>query len=407
MHTLIGHHPIDVVWKFMVRESMMMARSPSRSNPLGISMHAAPPVRWLTLTLHIALVGAGGRVVVAAEAPTAGAHQVPWLAEVQPPATAPSVQLSPLWPATEPLTQDLWSKQRERLRQQWLDFLGPMSERPRDNNYSVLRTDELPTVTRELIEYLCEPDLRVQAYLLRPKGPAAPKSRAAIVLLHPTTKESFDPSAGVTGERKAQMGLILAEAGFVVICPRCYLWQDVASLNEAVEKFRSRHPKTLGMHKMLYDAQRATDVVAALPDVDPRRIGAFGHSLGAKETVYLAAFDERIRAGVASDGGLGLKSTNWDAPWYLGPTIRAADFPRNHHELIALTAPRALLIIAGEEGQQAADGERSWPYLQAAVPVYRLFGEPVRLGMINHRQGHPLPVELHPRVIEWLRTYTQ
>lgn len=328
---------------------------------------------------------------------------VPWLGDVQRPLARDDTSgLTPLWPADPPLSKETWTAQRKTLRQAWMDFLGPMPTRPASTDFRVLRSDDLPTVTRVLIDYEGEPGLRMQAYLLRPKGNAAPRSRAGLVALHPTTTDTIEPIAGVVGADRDHLGLKLAERGFVVICPRCFLWQDVANYDEAVRQFRMRHPQTLGMHKMLFDAQRAVDLFAALPEVDAQRLGAVGHSLGAKETLYLTAFDDRIRAGVASEGGLGLKSTNWDAPWYLGPEIRDDRFPRNHHELVALIAPRPFLVIAGEQGPGAADGERSWPYLQAAWPLYQLHSESVPLGLLNHRQGHPLPLELFGRVAEWL-----
>lgn len=333
----------------------------------------------------------------------AAEKRVPWLAEVQTaPATVPVTPLSPLWPAAEPLTKEGWAHRRVILRQMWMDTLGPMPPRPTSTAVKLLRTDDLPEVTRELIEYECEPDLKVQAYLLRPKGPMTAKSRAGLVALHPTTTETIEPIAGVVGQTSQHVGLKLAQRGFVVICPRCFLWQDVANYQDAVARFRQRHPQTLGMHKMLYDAQRALDILLAQPDVDPSRIGAVGHSLGAKEALYLTAFDDRIHAAVASEGGLGLTSTNWDAPWYLGPGSREPGFARNHHELVALIAPRPFLVIAGEQGNGAADGDRSWPYLQAARPIYELFTDQPALGILNHRRGHPLPEELFPKLSEWL-----
>jgi pimeloyl-ACP methyl ester carboxylesterase len=162
------------------------------------------------------------------------------------------------------------------------------------------------------------------------------------------------------------------------------------------------------MAKMLNDAQCAVDVLASLPEVDPERIGALGHSLGAKETLYLAAFDERVRAAVASEGGIGLTFTNWHDPWYLGPGIHEPDFNLNHHQLLALVAPRAFLLLAGESGPpntSTADGDRTWPYVEAALPVYRLYGEPSRLGLYNHHQGHSIPPDALERMIAWLQTY--
>lgn len=345
----------------------------------------------------VALAALGISSVVAAE------KTVAWLDEVQtPPATVPDTPLTPLWNPAVPLTKESWSVRREELRKLWFDTLGPMPPRPESTAVRVLRTDDLPDVTRQLIEYEAEPQLRVQAYLLRPKGPDKPRSRGGIVALHPTTTETIEPIAGVVGEPVRHLGLKLAQNGFIVICPRCFLWQDVANYQEAVVRFQQRHPRTKGMHKMLYDAQRALDILLAQSDVDPARIGAVGHSLGAKEALYLTALDDRVQAAVASEGGLGLKSTNWDAPWYLGPEINEPGFPRNHHELVALIAPRPFLVIAGEQGNGAADGDRSWPYLLAARPVYQLDTDIPALGILNHRRGHPLPLELVPRAIEWL-----
>jgi hypothetical protein len=333
---------------------------------------------------------------------------VPWLAEVQSsPELDTPVELPALWPTdAPPITVDEWLPIRENLRKSWLEFLGPMPARPAKAEVTLLRSDLLPDVRRDLIEYEGEPGRRVQAYLLRPIAAAAPRTRAGLVALHPTTDQTIEPIAGVTGDDRQQTGLKLARRGFVVICPRCFLWQDGPDYHAALAEFRARHPETRGMAKMLYDAQRAVDILASQEDVDPVRLGACGHSLGAKEALYLTAFDERIRAAVFSEGGIGVSFSNWDAPWYLGPGIREDGVVRDHHELLALIAPRPFLILAGEQGRGAADGDRSWPYLAAAWPVYRLYGDVVRLGLYNHREGHTVSPESFERWAAWLETYT-
>jgi hypothetical protein len=108
----------------------------------------------------------------------------------------------------------------------------------------------------------------------------------------------------------------------------------------------------------------AVDILAAQPQVDSSRLGAVGHSLGAKEVLYLAAFDERIKATVSSEGGVGIKFSNWNASWYLGAEVDEPNFAREHHELLALTAPRAFLLVGG----QSADGDQGWPFIEAALP---------------------------------------
>jgi len=298
-----------------------------------------------------------------------------------------------------------WEQRRKQVRDAWLKFLGPMPDPRPDMKLEVLKTETANRTVRQLVRFEGEPGIFVEGYLIRRVDANDGRKRPGIVALHQTTKDSIDEIAGVSGPVEQRLGMSFAQRGFVVFCPRCFLWQNVADYNDAVARHRERHPQSLGMAKMLYDAMRAVDVLASLADVDAKNIGAVGHSLGAKETLYLAAFDERIKAAVASEGGIGLRSTNWDAPWYLGPAIRDEKFPLNHHQLLALIAPRPFLILGGESGQGASDGDRSWPLIEAALPVWRLFGEPARLGLMNHRKGHSIPPPQAEYMAEWLTTY--
>jgi hypothetical protein len=114
------------------------------------------------------------------------------------------------------------------------------------------------------------------------------------------------------------------------------------------------------------------------------------------------AFDERLKAGVAVEAGLGVDMSNWHDEWYLGPAIKqqkAAD----HHQLLALAAPRALLI----QGGGSADGPQSWPYVNAALPIYTLFGVRNRLGLFDHHAGHAFPKEARRIAYEWLDDWLQ
>ncbi len=340
---------------------------------------------------------------------TLSGDELDWLDEVLVPPDEiplPKRPLSPLLVDAEGesiANRAAWERHRRTLRARWTQFLGTLKiERP-SAAAKVVGTERVDGIVRERIEYEGEPGITVPAYRLRPAEQDAEQQLPGIVALHPTTAETIKPIAGLSGPEDKHSAVHLARAGFVVICPENFLWQNAATLVEAVENFHRRHPDSLGMAKMLYDAQRAVDVLQQTAGVDPKRIGAFGHSLGAKEALYLAAFDERIRSAVASEGGIAFDSTNWDAIWYLGDAIRDPAFPLDHHQLLALTAPRPFLILAGESGPGAADGARSWPYVAAAQEVYRLYGERAMAGILNHRQGHSIPLTARERAIAWLR----
>jgi dienelactone hydrolase len=293
-----------------------------------------------------------------------------------------------------------WEKKRARLKQGWLDFLGPL-ERPRDLRPTVVSEERVEKVLRQLIRYEVEPGEAVEAYVLRPIE--AKDRLPGVAVFHSTVDHSIRQPAGLAGPAELHFGLKLAQRGMVAICPRNFLWTETNKIDTtaAMKRFSDRHPRSRGMARMLLDAQVAVDLLADRDDVDPKRIGAVGHSLGAKEVLYLAALDERIRATVSSEGGIGTRFSNWDASWYLGEAIKDAKFDHEHHELLALAAPRAFLLIGGD----SADGARSWPFIEAALPVYRLYEVRPRLGLLNHGRGHSLPPAAEERTLEWLVQY--
>jgi dienelactone hydrolase len=335
-------------------------------------------------------------------------REVSWLAEVQQPAqpfSGGSARLSPLLvdDRGQPIRSlDEWKRRRTQLRQAWFDFLKPWERRQTPPPALKINAEErLGNVVRRLVQYEVEPGLPVEAYLLRPERLAT--RSPGVVVFHSTTDDNINQPAGVQGQKEKAFGLALAQRGWVAFCPCNFLWPQRGKIatKQAVDQFRARHPGSKGMAKMLHDAQTALDILVGLPEVDPQRIGAVGHSLGAKEVLYLAAFDERVTAAVSSEGGIGTRFSNWEAPWYLGDEIRQSGFTREHHELLALAAPRAFLLLGGD----SADGERGWPFINAARPVYELYGRPARLGLFNHRRGHSVPPEAERRLYSWLETY--
>lgn len=328
-------------------------------------------------------------------------QDVDWLREVQqPPALPTNERLPRLFPINADLAS--WQKNREEIRRQWLQYLGPLDRPKSPPETELLNEEHLEKVIRQLIRYESEPGWSTEAYVVRPKG-VADRPRPAVVVFHSTVPHSIRQPAGVEGTPEKAFGLNLAEKGFVTFCPRNFLWPNNLEIAAEIqtELFQERHPNSKGMAKMLLDAQLAVDLLLSLPGVDESRIGAVGHSLGAKEVVYLAAFDQRIQVTVSSEGGIGTTFSNWDDPWYLGPGIKAFALDHEHHELLALIAPRPFLLVGGE----SADGQRSWPFIEAVLPVYRLYENVPRIGLFTHGQGHSVPPIAEQRIYDWLETY--
>ena len=141
--------------------------------------------------------------------------------------------------------------------------------------------------------------------------------------------------------------------------------------------------------------------LAARPDIDRARIAIIGHSLGAKMALYAAAFDERIAVAVASEPGIGFKQSNYDSIWYFGERLAVALPGTDQHELLGMLAPRPFLLIGGDQ----YDTAESWHCINAARPVYSLFGAEAKLGYYNHHQGHSPAPEAAWLAMEWIRRF--
>jgi hypothetical protein len=336
----------------------------------------------------------------------ASAGQLPWLASAQtPPAKLPedAATLTPLLlhaSGRPSATPGAWRERREELRRLWLEYLGPFPEGRCDLRPEILSTETVDGVVRELVRLQVEPGCFMEAYLLRPA--TIERLAPGVVVLHSTVDYTIRQPAGLEGPESHHIGLHLARRGFVAVCPRCFIYDyGGTKWTDAVATLAQRHPGWRGMGKMAWDASRAADYLVSLPFVDARRLGCIGHSLGAKEALFAAAFDDRFIATVSSEGGIGLGFSNWEAEYYLGKPIREPGFPRENHEVLALVAPRAFLLIGGG----SADGARSWPFIEAVLPIYRLLGSPDHVGMVDHGEGHAFPELAQERAYQWLEHF--
>lgn len=188
--------------------------------------------------------------------------------------------------------------------------------------------------------------------------PAAKKSARfpAVVCLHQTTRIGKDEPMGLGGLPNLHYARGLAARGFVTITP------DYPNFGE----YRC-DPYALGYAsatmKGIWNHRRAVDVLAAMPEVDAARIGCIGHSLGGHNTLFLAAFEPRIRVAVSSCGftlfkwnrndGQGESGDvrDWSHKGYM-PRIaerygsRAENMPFEWTDVLGEIAPRPIFINA-------------------------------------------------------------
>ncbi|MCX6991775.1 MAG: alpha/beta fold hydrolase [Kiritimatiellaeota bacterium] len=306
-------------------------------------------------------------------------------------------------------TRLAWKRRRAELLQQVRRVLGKPSFRSFVHDVEVVDRWDQPDCLATLVRQATGPKTRQLLLKLEPRGAGRSRRPGAVVPFYqPDGMAGFDlkKRKPLTENRVIQFGRHLVQQGYVVVCTEAFPYNTVpepqnnkgfAWWQAAADVLLSENPGWTGIAKLAWDTSLAVDYLLSQERIDPERIVCIGHSLGGKMAFYAGALDDRIKAVIGSDFGLGFGFTNWDAPWYLGDRIQRPDFPWAHHHVLALMAPRSFLLIGGE-----ADRPASWQYLNAVQPVYQLFGRAEALGFFDHAAGHR-PTEAAVRLAyRWL-----
>lgn len=182
---------------------------------------------------------------------------------------------------------------------------------------------------------------------------------------------------------------------------------EVELAEQALRQFRPKATErgaadTATIMAWSWGFSRMLDYLEKVPEIDAKRVAVVGHSRNGKTALLAAAMDERFALTIPSQAGCGgtapsrvsselakpgpngrptaetVPIINRSFPhWFSGhfKAFNAAveKLPFDQHELIALCAPRPVLLSNATEDLWAnPDGQ--FAMLHAAAPVYALFG---------------------------------
>jgi len=308
-----------------------------------------------------------------------------------------------------------WSRRREEIRAYWHRVMGQwpaLIERPR---LKFLGKEHAENFTRHRVQAEFAPErFAGTQYLLVPDG----RGPFPAVLV---TWYGSEDSAGLTEKARGTVdfGYRLAKCGFVALC--------IGGVGQENLRPSDGRNGIQPLSYLAYAAANCCNALAALPEVDPRRIGVVGHSFGGKWAMFASCLYDRFACAVWSDPGIVWNerdaNANYWERWYLGyqfdrpadgqrqPGIPNEGHPRTGayatlvaeghdlHELHALMAPRPFLVSGG-----AQDRPEHWTALNHTIALNEFLGHPGRVAM-TMRDGHTPTAESNAQACTFLEHF--
>ena len=272
--------------------------------------------------------------------------------------------------AVAPQSAAAWEVRRRDLRA-WLMTRLNLQEDTTPIDLQVHRTLPRNGYRIDLVSYASgSPAIRVTAACYIPDGPGP---FPAVLNLHGHWPQ------GKQAARVQERGHVLAQNGFVVLSP------DVPgsgerSFGEAEHRY---HGGAAGAGLYLIgdsltgwqvrDNRRSIDVLAAMPCVDPDRIGVTGASGGGNQTMWIAACDDRVKAcvPVVSVGTFEAYVTTRNC---ICETLPGGLARMEEWELLGLVAPKPMLLLnAYKDSSPAFGAEPATRTTQALRDLYALW----------------------------------
>ena len=337
-----------------------------------------------------------------------------------------------------------WQKTaRTRVLDQLFYSPPPVAPEP-----EIIRRTDRGDYLEEYLTFRTTPDLRVPAYVLIPRKAAAPAP--GVVLLHDHGgfyiwgKEKVvasDNEHPVLSEFKQTLyegrsiATELVRRGYVVITIDMFYWgerrmlldedpasyrepqkmtaEEIAAFNRRSnqnEQLVARSLMTAGITwpgVMLWDDLRTLDYLASRPEVDRRRLGCVGLSVGGYRSFLLAALDQRIKAAVdvgwmtAFAPAIRRHILNTvGLTFHIPGLYRYLDLP----DLAALIAPRSLLVINGAKDTLfPPDGvEKAFRKIEAC---FRKASAAERQRCRLYDAPHQFNLEMQAEAWEWLEAH--
>lgn len=299
-------------------------------------------------------------------------------------------------------TREEWEEQRAWIKEQYQQWVsGTFPPSPKDVKALILSEKEEGGTRVQMVELQFGPN---------------DKGVMTVELMIPEGKGPFPVYMTQWNHRGwAQLAVRRGYIGCV------YAGADLKDDTEAYQALYPSYDWSMLMRRA-WGASRVVDYLLTRPEVNKNQIALTGHSRNGKQSLWAAAFDERIAAVISSSSG-----TGGTAPWRYGDPQFASEtldyvaalnghwfhprlrfffgredkLPVDQNSLLSLVAPRALLFHHSlvEEGYSSWADEQTY---HSVKKVYAFMGAGDKIGVLTRMGKHPVAARDIERCIDFL-----
>lgn len=262
------------------------------------------------------------------------------------------------------------------------------------------------TFTRYNLTFNVAKGERLPVFLYIPIQSGVVKRLPAMLVLHgtdPLGKRVVDGQGGKPNRAHARE---LAQRGYVVIAPDYPSFGDMKDYDFETDRYDSATMQGIFNH------MRCIDLLQKRNDVDPNKIGVVGLSLGGHNSMFVAAFDSRIKVAVSASGWTQFEyynigdeaiklyggrlgpwaQTRYMPLWTTKFGLDGKNLPFNFDEVISAIAPRSFFSVSPLNDRNFdVKGVREG--IAKARPTYRNFKAENMLQVRYPDAGHDFPIQ--------------
>jgi lysophospholipase L1-like esterase len=312
-----------------------------------------------------------------------------------------------------PKDQANWENQRPQVKEKVLASLGDLPPRPKQPKIRVISFEQRWGFKLEKFLIDNESGNDISCLLILPDD--VKKPAPGILWLHSSGRDQNDLLTPNRNGGEEPLGIVLAKKGYVVLGLDNWWHGDRSGTGpggnkeKQNEEQQSLHKLQLWLGRTLWgmfvrDDQIALDYLCSRPEVDAKRIGATGMSMGSTRAWWLAAIDDRIACtvGVACL----TRYTNLIAHgqlrqhgvyYYVNGLLKHFDT----EGVLSLIAPRPYLALTGDlDAGSPADGIR---IIEEKVSgIYAALNAKDRYKNILYSNiGHTHTSEMREETLKW------